>query len=116
MSAWGYPPGSPFAALRAAAPLDAHWYFMKPMLLAYSRKQRRHKSRAATKKQIVGRKKFIDIEGVRLALTMTEKDYDYAFQQAYLKQKHAVKKVKKLQKLFYQYYLKNNETSLFSKK
>ena len=42
--------------------------------------QRKSKSKEITKKKIVDRKKFIDIEGIRLAITMTEKDYDYAYE------------------------------------
>ena len=47
--------------------------------------QRKNKNKALTKKNMVNRVKFIELEGVRLALTLNDQDYDHAYNQVYLK-------------------------------
>ena len=52
--------------------------------------QKHHRTRRATKRQLVNRKRFIELEGIKLALTLKEEDYDRAYKQTYLHQKNIV--------------------------
>lgn len=52
--------------------------------------QKYNKTRRATKRQFINRKKFIELEGIRLAMTLQEKDFDKAYRQTYFKQKNIV--------------------------
>lgn len=52
--------------------------------------QLQSKTKEATKRRFVDRKKMIDIDGVKIAIQLTEKDYDHAYQQVYLHQRDII--------------------------